>query len=351
MSATNDPSLARPRATIDTTLSIRWMIPFIRVTGSSPSDLQILAREGIGLKEFVDPDTRIRHRVAMELLANALERTGDPELGLRAGERVEPGDYGALEYAARSSSTVRAGLLCAIRYQFLMHSSQEAHLIEQGDSATWQWRPSDDVAQLPAANDFSLVSAHSLGKHYANAEGTLREVHFLHTEPTSLPTYRRIFGDAALKFGMPYNALVFDRAYLDQPMVHAHAGLQAAYQLHVDTMLERLKRDEGVGGRVRKVLVEQLRAGDFSVSLVARRLAMSVTTLRRRLSEEGTSHREILDQVRRELAQGYLADLTLAISEVAFLLGFSHVTGFYKAFHRWSEGTTPAEFRARLRRR
>lgn len=337
--------------TTDTTVSIRWMIPFIRVTGSSPTDLQILASEGIGLKEFVDPDTRIRHRVMMQLLANAVQRTGDPELGLRAGERVEAGDYDALEYAARSSATVRDALHCAIRYQFLMHSGLEAELVEEAEFATWRWRATDGVAQLPAANDFSLVNAHSLGRRYSDGSGVLRAVHFLHSEPTNLESYRRIFGSAELEFGMPYNALVFDRAHLDRPMLHAHAGLQAAYELHVNSLLERLKRDEGVGGRVRKVLVEQLRAGDFSVNAVARRLAMSVTTLRRRLSEEGTSHREILDQVRRELVQGYLADVTLAISEVAFLLGFSHVTGFYKAFQRWFAETTPAEFRARLKRR
>jgi AraC-like DNA-binding protein len=326
------------------------MIPFIRVTGSSPADLQILGREGIGLKEFVDPDTRVRHRVMMQLLANAVERTGDPELGLRAGERVEAGDYDALEYAARSSANVREAILCVIRYQFLMHGGHEAHLIEDGDTATWQWRATDDVEQLPASNDFSLVSAHSLGRRYSSGDGTLREVHFLHAEPASLTTHRRIFGQATLKFGMPYNALVFDRSHLDQPMLHAHAGLYAAYELHVNTVLQRLKRDEGVAGRVRVVLLEQLRAGDFSVTTVARKLAMSVTTLRRRLGEQGTSHREILDGVRRELAQGYLADLTLAISEVAFLLGFSHVTGFYKAFSRWSSGTTPAEYRARFKR-
>jgi AraC-like DNA-binding protein len=150
---------------------------------------------------------------------------------------------------------------------------------------------------------------------------------------------------------MGHNALVFLRAHLDAPMSHAHAGLQAAYEQHVSGLLSRLKRDEGVAGRVRAVLVEQLRAGDFSVTTVARRLAMSVTTLRRRLGEEDTSHREILDEVRRELAQSYLGDASLAISEVAFLLGFSHVTGLYKAFHRWSHGTTPAEFRAQLKRR
>jgi AraC-like DNA-binding protein len=343
MSAPNEPQ--------ETTVSIRWMIPFIRVTGTSPGDLKILAREGITLRDFVDPDTRIRHRAIMELLAMAVQRLGDPEIGLRAGERVEPGDYDALEYAARSCANLRDAILCAVRYQHLMHGGQEARLIEHGDLATWQWTITDGVEQLPAANDFALVSSRTLGRLYTGGKSALREVHFLHATPTSEEAYRRLFSDAVLKFDMGHNALVFDRAHLDSPMSHAHAGLQAAYEQHVSGLLLRLKRDEGVAGRVRNVLVDQLRAGDFSVNTVARRLAMSVTTLRRRLGEEDTSHRAILDEVRRELAQSYLGDASLAISEVAFLLGFSHVTGLYKAFHRWSEGTTPAEYRAQLKRR
>ncbi|MDB4989717.1 MAG: Transcriptional regulator, AraC family [Myxococcaceae bacterium] len=332
------------------TLSIRWMIPFNRVTGTSPGDLGILKREGIGMKEFVDPDARIRHRVSMELLERAVERLADPQLGLKAGERVEAGDYDALEYAARSCANVREAILCVIRYQSLTHGGTEAELVEEGELGTWRWRPNDDVAQIPAANDFALVSACSLARRYMQTPGKLNEVHFLHAEPTSLSEYERIFETPTFRFSMPYNALVFARSTLDIPMAHAHAGLQAAYELHVSAALERIKRDEGVAGRVRAVLVEQLRAGDFSMERVARRMAMSVTTLRRRLSEEGTSQREILDELRRELARGYLADLKLGIREVAFLLGFAHVTAFYKAYHRWTGGTTPAEYRASLKR-
>jgi AraC-like DNA-binding protein len=74
---------------------------------------------------------------------------------------------------------------------------------------------------------------------------------------------------------------------------------------------------------------------------------MSASTLRRRLADEGVTHTELLDDVRRELGEKYLADPRLAISEVAFLLGFSHVTAFYNAFRRW-QGLTPAEYRARI---
>ncbi|HEY6878895.1 MAG TPA: AraC family transcriptional regulator ligand-binding domain-containing protein, partial [Polyangiales bacterium] len=285
------------------------------------------------------------------LLAATVQRFGDPLLGLKAGERWEPGDFDALEYASRSCATLRDAIYCGGRYMYLMHGAQEAVLIEENDRATLELRISDSVVQLPAANDFVLTSVVMYGRRYTGTTGGLKEVHFRHAEPTSVSDYDRIFMGAEIHMNARNNALVFHRGHLDTPMALAHAGLQAAFDLHASMMLERLKRAEGIAGRVRHMLVEQLRAGDVSMTTVARQLAMSVATLRRRLSDEGTSHSDLLDDVRRELAEKYLADMSLAISEVAFLLGFSHVTAFYKAFRRWSQGTTPAEFRAQTQRR
>jgi AraC-like DNA-binding protein len=73
---------------------------------------------------------------------------------------------------------------------------------------------------------------------------------------------------------------------------------------------------------------------------------MSPRTLQRRLHEENTSHQQLLDELRRELAQRYLREPTIAIGETAFLLGFSEPSAFHRAFKRWT-GTTPGTFRRR----
>ncbi len=330
----------------EATVALRWAIPFVRITGVDPQEIVVFAREGIALRDFADPDTRIRHRVAMELLERAVARFGDPCLGLRAGEQLESGDLDVLEYAARSCATLREAIQCTGRYMYLMHTAQEALLFERGEHAIWELRITDGVPQPPAANDFALAAACSYARRYTGRRNVLSEVHFCHPTATDEAQYARFFDGATIRLGAPHNALVFARHHLDSAMSHANPGLQAAFELHATAMLERLRRGEGVAGRVRQLLVEQLRAGDVSMSTVARRLAMSVATLRRRLSEDGTSHSELLDEVRQELAKKYLTDMSLAISEVAFLLGFSHVTAFYKAFRRWSNGMTPAEFRA-----
>jgi len=79
---------------------------------------------------------------------------------------------------------------------------------------------------------------------------------------------------------------------------------------------------------------------------VARALSMSAATLRRRLKEEDLRYDDIVEQIREELAQRYLREPSRSIRDVAFLLGFSDIVAFHKAFKRWT-GMTPAEYRTR----
>ncbi|MDB4986348.1 MAG: Transcriptional regulator, AraC family [Myxococcaceae bacterium] len=338
---------ARVSEAPEATVSLRWMIPFMRVTGASPSDVEILRREGISLQDFGSPDARIRHSAIMELLATSVAELGDPMLGLRAGERFEPGELGALEYAARSCINLRESILCCNRYMYLMHGAQESQLVEGDEVATWKLRITDDVPQHPAANDFVVTGAVWFARQHTGLRFPLREIHFLHREPTSESEYARIFDGAAIRYGMPCNAVVFDRSTLYLPMAQAHTGLQAAFELHAEAMLQRLRKPAQLVGQVRSLVIAQLRARDVAMTTIASQLGLSESSLRRRLAKEGSSFHEIVAEVRSELALEYLADRSLAISEVAFLLGFSHVSAFYKAF-RDAQGATPAQVRARL---
>jgi AraC-like DNA-binding protein len=82
------------------------------------------------------------------------------------------------------------------------------------------------------------------------------------------------------------------------------------------------------------------------IDVTARRLATTPRTLQRRLSRAGTSFEALCDDVRKQAAHYYLADTTLSIAEVTYLLGYSEPTAFHRAFKRWY-GTTPHAFRAR----
>lgn len=105
-------------------------------------------------------------------------------------------------------------------------------------------------------------------------------------------------------------------------------------------LLQRLRPERSVAERVRAHLAPALTEGEPQESLIARQLGMSPRTLQRYLRAEGVTFGKILDEVRRELALHYLRDRTLGVTAVAFLLGYSDPSTFFRAFRRWT-GTTP----------
>jgi AraC-like DNA-binding protein len=86
----------------------------------------------------------------------------------------------------------------------------------------------------------------------------------------------------------------------------------------------------------------------MSFDAVARRLKMSTRTLKRKLRQEGTSYRNIVDDLRTQLAIEYLRDTKLAMDDVASCLGFRDVASFRDAFRRWTK-ETPSAFRRRTK--
>ena len=95
--------------------------------------------------------------------------------------------------------------------------------------------------------------------------------------------------------------------------------------------------------RAENVIIELLPYSTPSLERVARRLGTSSRSLGRRLAEEGTSFKELLDELRRELARRYLEQGVHRPKSIAALLGYKDLSAFHHAFRRWT-GTTPAKF-------
>jgi AraC-like DNA-binding protein len=324
--------------------------PFARIALANPELasglLSAIVPLGIGGSEFANPETRVPHRAVMALLQQLVEASGDPSIGVRAGCSVERGDFDALEYAARSSVDVRGAIGCMNRYMNLLNEAARVELREEGDRAIWEFRITDGVPQVPAANDFVVACAITYARMYTEVPDVSFEVHLMHAQPTDLVAYKRAFGDS-VKLGMPHNAWVFPTKLLAVPMRHAEPLIYLAFETRAKELAERLRDQQGVAARVREVVFAQLRAGNASMASVASAMVMSVATLRRRLEAEGTTHSEILDRVRSDLATLYLSESRLSVREIAFLLGYSQARAFHNAFRRWSDGSTPVDYRTR----
>ncbi len=138
--------------------------------------------------------------------------------------------------------------------------------------------------------------------------------------------------------------MTIGREDLDVPLVSADPQLAALLGRHAEALEARLPERPSFEASVRRALAAVLADGDAGVDSVARRLHVSRRTLQRRLKEEGTTHQQVLDGLRRDLAPQYLADPAVGIHETALLLGFSDQSAFHHAFVRWT-GVAPGAYR------
>jgi AraC-like DNA-binding protein len=327
----------------ESTVSIRLVWPFARVARVGPDSVERLARVGLEPEDFANPDTRLPHAVVMRSLEETVANTGDPTIGLRAGEQLDAVDFDVLENAARCSPTLGDAMACMARYMRLMNDAAEITLHAEGEIAEWRFRVTDGVPQPPAANDFVITAALQFSKRNASVIEPPLEVRLMHAEPSYAAEYEKSFG-VPVRFNAPFNTVVIRRARLAVPMSRANPRMSDAFQIHARQLLDKLRQGDGVAGRVREEIAVQLGTGAVSMHATAKRLAMSVATLRRRLEEEGETFAGIVDDLRKRLAERYLNEQRLTINEVAFLLGFASAAAFNRAFKRWT-GMPPAAYR------
>lgn len=109
--------------------------------------------------------------------------------------------------------------------------------------------------------------------------------------------------------------------------------------------LHELAARGGVSGRVLAFLGRRLRGAVPSLAEVASELAMSERSIQRSLTEEQTSYRQLVGDVRKHLAVEHVSRPGTSTTDVTFLLGFSEPSAFTRAFRRWT-GTAPTAFRA-----
>jgi AraC-like DNA-binding protein len=168
-------------------------------------------------------------------------------------------------------------------------------------------------------------------------------VHFAHAAPSYCAEYAGVFA-APVEFGRGQNALIFERSALETPIPTADPILNRLLGRQAYALLRAQPKRRSFLDRVRAVAEEELPRNSADQACVARRLAMSSATLRRRLEAHGSRYSAVVDEIRRELAAKHLTESKLGVDEISLRTGFAQTTAFYRAFRRWF-GCTPAEYR------
>jgi AraC-like DNA-binding protein len=314
-------------------------------------DTEALLREvGVSRQVLDDPDARLEAATVGALWAKAYEISRDPVLSLHAAEACPIGAYKVIDFMGANAATVGEAFIYPSRYFKLINTAIRLPIDESGDPVTFDVvddTRAEGVSRPYAEYCFAAFTLHCRGT--TGVHFPLRRVTFTHPKPPDISEHERIFG-CPVQFEAEHNRMSIDRAVWETPTTGAQPGVIQLLAEHADLLLAKLPRGPDLVERTRKAIGARLRGGDSSVESVARELGTSGRTLQRHLRELGFSYNALADEVRAATARLYLQQPDIAISEVAYLLGFSDQSTFNRAYKRWT-GDTPSRSRALLRSR
>lgn len=270
--------------------------------------------------------------------------TGDLDIGLHLGERMQPRPLDVVSYLQLASRDLREALQVFVRYQHIISGGFAAALQMQGERA----RLIIDLNYLGHGSLRQQMECLAVlfGKHLAQLCGQpvpLLGLSLRHSAPRRLHEHRRLFGLTPC-FDAEHDALEFPAALLDRPSRNAAPAIFAVLRRHADEQLAELAGNSLVN-RVRYWQAGQLGSGRCDLAACAQALGSTPAALQRGLLARGTGFRPLLEELRRQRSLTLLGE-GRGIREVARACGFAELSPFYRAFRRWW-GCTPAQWQAR----
>ena len=170
-------------------------------------------------------------------------------------------------------------------------------------------------------------------------------VSFKHEQPRCAGDYYTLFR-CPINFSAEHNCLELSIEDIDKRLPGSNPLMS---QIHDQAIIEYLARldKKDIVQKVKNAIVELLPDGRISDQKVAEALFMSPRNLQRKLEAEGTTFKTLLTEIRRELALKYIQDSELTLTEISFMLGFSEMSAFSRAFKQWT-GNSPRIKRQQL---
>ena len=307
----------------------------------------LLKQAGLTQREVEDRSGTIGVVNQIKFAELVAAKFGDELLGFHLAQDFELGEIGLLYYVAASAATFGGALSRVERYARIHNDGVDFEII-RGKALRVRFHYAGvarhtDVHQI----GFLIALIIRLGRHLTGRTlkpTRVRMMHHIHRGKSELEK----FLDADVEDGARVDEVEFPAGSGDLPIVSAD---QYLHQVCVQSCEEALAR-RGLKQTPLKVQVENAIAallphGQARHDQVAVELGMSQRTLARRLALEGSSFAKVLAEVRSALADRYLADRTLPISQIAWLLGYAEISAFTRAFQRWT-GMVPSEARAHL---
>lgn len=297
----------------------------------------------VGLQdEGLDPQDWVSYHCFLRLLEEAANETACPHFGLLLATRQGVSTLGPVGFVIQQAPDIRSALReLSIHFS---HYNQGAHVTLRVDKGIAQWGFSCKLqgrAPLRQQEDLAGGIGVQLMRLLWKPSWSPQAAYIPHSPPADSQPYRKLFG-CPIIFNADSLQFIFSADILDQPINNANPQLHRVLQDHLFNLARNHPDD--YCGQVRHLIHQALTTGDCSIERVASHLATGKRTLQRQLKKHDTSFKQLLEDVRFDIARRYLRESSGSLTALADMLCYSDLSTFSTAF-RQHHGVSPRDWR------
>jgi AraC-like DNA-binding protein len=294
---------------------------------------------------------RIPGSAMEQLLALVIPASKDPCFGLHSAQWVEPATYSVLGYISMNGPTLRETLANTANYEKIVGDMGTSSTIIEKGYVLQRWDCQYTNAQVKRHVVENVLGSWQIySRNFLHLDTGLADCVWLeHKAPHDqalIEDYRDVFG-CEVQFDQPVNGIRFREELLDYPVPQADKKLLRTLLAHATEVLAEIDQDQSISFQVKNLLRLTLKEQEPNSTQIAESLNMSSRTLQRKLNAENSNYKNLLNQVRLDMALYYLENTTLSLDQISYELGYAETRSFYRSFKQWT-GRTAGSYRTPL---
>jgi len=329
----------KTHTTLASTAGLLWKV--IESYGQDPEPYFRRAR--IDPRLLNDPNARLNLTSVDKIYHELYESENDPGMGLKLAQLWHPSHLSSLGYAWLASSSLYTALNRLSRYVRIVNDAISVSLEEVGETLVITISSDDREFPYPYQDDSSSAILLNMCRVNYGEQLNPVSVSFQHEGSSATSGNYFSFFRCPVEFGAKLNQIVLPLDAVYKKLSSSNPQLALLNDQVMINYLAGLDKEDIIH-QVKTAILDHLPSGNITDEKISEAVYTSKRSLQRKLHGQGTTFKNILTEVRKDLALKYIHDRKLTLTEISFMLGFSEMSSFSRAFKRWT-GESPKEFR------
>jgi AraC-like DNA-binding protein len=292
-------------------------------------------------KKVLQHEGKINTQKLTDIFVYCMDKTKNRYLALELGQSIPYQSLGILGYLLVNTKTLKEMIEKFNHYQKLVSGHLKFNFYE--DEKYYKFTiyiNENKYIPVPSFHaEVHLTSILNILSQILGKPVVPEKTYFTQTDGQieNKQRYKDIFGEN-IKFNEEENSIFFNINSLNVKVNNSNISMLHFFEAQANVILEELKNDTWYS-KVEKEILKNIGDTDITIDFVAKNLGLSVRTLQNYLKYESKKFSTALSNVRKKLSKHYIKNSNLDDTSISFLLGYTEISSFYRAYKKWHKQT------------